>query len=63
MIVTGSYNKVTGAYKMHAPEFPYLTTVGTEVPKRPRAKRKAHRMDYCVMESGLKGKNNENELH
>lgn len=27
MIVTGSYNKVTGAYKMHAPEFPYLTTV------------------------------------
>lgn len=27
MIVTGWYNKVTGAYRMHAPEFPYLTTV------------------------------------
>lgn len=26
-IATGTYNPETGAYKMHAPEFPYHTTV------------------------------------
>lgn len=26
MIITGSYNKTTGAYKMRSPEFPYDDT-------------------------------------
>lgn len=25
-IITGSYNKTTGAYKMHSPDFPYNDT-------------------------------------
>lgn len=49
MIVTGSYNKVTGAYRMHSPVFPYKATVYLGYTRKQMEQK--YRKDH-----GLKGK-------
>jgi len=52
LMVTGTYNKVNGYYKMHAPNFPYQTTVyiGYTLEGMKRKYRQDHNLKYKRIE-------------
>ena len=52
MIVTGSYNKIRGSYRMHSPVFPYdsITYVGYTLAQTKRAYRQQYGLKYKHIE-------------
>lgn len=52
MIVTGTYNKIHGSYRMHAPEFPYdsITYVGYTLKQMQKAYRQRYNLKYKRIE-------------